>query len=185
VVENTTFGSGFRRSRRPARRCSRQVRRSSNRSRCASEVLLGNGFDSTTAGRRRTHRGSRDPLGRLTSRDHFVEKTSLRKDSNHMNTAFDPIELGRGADPYHALHQAAKAQQAASPAACRRVACAPRARDPRPDLHLVCLTSRGISALWRSPRKYQQSFLQLLLTSGGVLEADMDNRHRGQEREPR
>ncbi|MGW1090676.1 IclR family transcriptional regulator domain-containing protein [Streptomyces sp. NPDC002596] len=29
------------------------------------------------AGRRRTHRGSRDPLGRVTSRDHFVEKTSM------------------------------------------------------------------------------------------------------------
>jgi hypothetical protein len=32
-----------------ARRCNRQVRRPSNRSRCASEVLLGRGFDNTTA----------------------------------------------------------------------------------------------------------------------------------------
>jgi dihydrofolate reductase len=31
------------------------VKRSSNKSRCATEVLLGNGFDSTTTGHRRTH----------------------------------------------------------------------------------------------------------------------------------
>src|SRR5689334_11889283 len=41
------------RTRCPARRCSRPARRPSNRSRCASQVLLGHGFDSTTAGPRR------------------------------------------------------------------------------------------------------------------------------------
>lgn len=65
------------RSRRPARRCSRQVRRSSNTSRCASEVLLGNGFDCTTAGRRRLIAARGTSLGRVTSRDHFVERNSL------------------------------------------------------------------------------------------------------------
>ena len=60
VTKRKTSSPGaVHRSRRPARRCRRQVRRPSNRSRCASEVLLGNGSDSPTAGRRRTHRGWR------------------------------------------------------------------------------------------------------------------------------
>ncbi|ARH91613.1 hypothetical protein STRMOE7_16365 [Streptomyces sp. MOE7] len=44
------------------------MRRSSNRSRCASEVLLGAGFDSTAAGRRTARRGSRDLADRATGR---------------------------------------------------------------------------------------------------------------------
>ena len=46
VTKRKTSWSGAVQSKPPsARRCSRPVRHPSNRSRCASEVLLGNGFD--------------------------------------------------------------------------------------------------------------------------------------------
>ncbi|TMC48944.1 MAG: hypothetical protein E6J14_10040 [Chloroflexi bacterium] len=69
------------------------MRRPSNRSRGASEVLLDNGFDSTTAGRRRTRRGSRDPWARSTDQNpnrHLSQGRSSESDpaSTPGSTAF-------------------------------------------------------------------------------------------------